>query len=132
MDEKTLFDRVVEYYARHKSNPGSISQDELNDILGAFKRQVLEDAIPQIEKSELEKAKARVNEEASAYKRKVFQNLRRSLIIEAIFVAFLVGIVVNQVTWLIPEAWNWCLGVIAISLIVCTLLVVLSTTEPEE
>lgn len=132
MEDKTLFDGVIEYYARHKCNPGNISQDELNNILGAFKQQVLKDAIPQIEKAELTKAKARVDEKVKAYKRKTFQTLKRSLIIEAILVAFLVGIIVNQVTTLIPELWYYCLGVILISLISCVLLVVLGTAEPKE
>lgn len=132
MEERTLFDWVVEYYARHKSSHGNISQDEFNDILKAFKQQVLKDAITRIEKSELDKVKAKVDEEAKAYKRKTFQNLKRSLIIEAILVAFLVGIIVNQVTNLIPELWYCCLGVIIISLVTCMLLVILATTEPKE
>ncbi len=132
MDEKTLFDRVVEYYARHKCTPGNISQDEFNNILGAFKHQVLKDAIPQIEKDELHEAQMRVNEEVRAYKRKAFQTLKRSLIVEAILVAFFVGIIVNQVTNVIPEVWYCCLGAIVISLIICLLLVILGTAEPKE
>jgi len=132
MKEKTLFDNVVEYYARHKCNPGTISQDEYDSILEAFRKKVLEDAIPQFEKEEWEKAKARVEAEVKAYKRKALQNLKRSLIIDAILVAFLVGIIVNQVTTLIPEAWYCCLGVILVSFGACVLLVILGTAEPEE
>lgn len=130
MAEKTLFDRVVEYYARHKCNPGNISQDEFNNILGAFKHQVLEDAIPKIEKDELEKAKVRVDEEVKSYKRKALQALKLSLIIETIFLAFLVGIVVNQVTNLIPPEGLWI--AIFLSLIVSAFIVYIATLEPKE
>ena len=93
---------------------------------------MLQDAIPQIEKEELAKAKARVDEEVKAYKRQALQTLKRSLIVEAILVAFFVGIIVNQVTNIIPELWYCCLGAIIVSLIVCVLLVMLGTTEPKE
>lgn len=132
MAEKTLFDTVVEYYARHRYTAGNIPQDELNSIIESFKHQVSKDAIPRIEKDELEKAKARVDEEVKAYKRQALQTLKRSLIIEAILVAFFVGIIVNQVTNIIPELWYCCLGAIIVSLIVCVLLVMLGTTEPKE
>ncbi len=130
MEDKTLFDRVVEYYARHKCNPGNISQEEFSNILGAFKHQVLQDAIPQIEKEELDKAKARVDEEVKSHKRKALQALKLSLIIETIFLAFLVGIVVNQVTNLIPPEGLWI--AIFVSLIVSAFIVYIATLEPKE
>lgn len=132
MEGKKLFDIVVEYYARHRPNAGNVPQEELNSIIEAFKYQVSKDALPRIEKEELEKAKARVDEEVRAYKRRTFQTLKRSIIIEAILVAFFVGIIVNQVTNVIPELWYCCLGAIVVSLIVCVLLVILGTSEPKE
>lgn len=132
MKEKALFDQVVEYYARHRYTGGSVSQEEFHAIVEAFKRQVAEDAIPYIEKAEFEEAKARVNAEVKAYKRKALRALKRSLIVEAIFVAFFVGVIVNQVTNIIPKLWYCCLGAILVSLIVCVLLVILGTMEPKE
>ncbi len=132
MKEETLFDGVVDCYVRHKCKSDEIPQDEFHNIVEAFKLQLLKDAASQIEKDELEKGKARADEEVKAYKRKTFQALKRSLIVEAILVAFCVGIIVNQVTTVIPEVWNYCIGVIIISLLVCVLLVILGTAEPKE
>lgn len=130
MEEKPLFDIVIDYYARHRSNPSNIPLDELNSIKKSFKYQVAKDAIPWIEKEELEKAKARVEEEVKSYKRKALQALKLSLIIETIFLAFLVGIVVNQVTNLIPPEGLWI--AIIVSLIVSAFIVYLATLEPKE
>lgn len=130
MAGETLLDKVVKYYAHHKCNPQKISQDELMSILEAFKQQLLKDAIPQIEKDELEKAKARVDEEVKSYKRKAFQTLKLSLVIETIFLAFLVGIVVNQVTNLIPSEYWW--ETIILSLIISAFTVRIATLEPKE
>ncbi len=132
MGEKTLFDIVIDYYARHRSNSGNVPLGELSEIKESFKHRAAQGAIPWIEKEELEKAKARVDEEVKSYKRKAFQTLKRSIIIEAILVAFFVGIIVNQVTNVIPELWYCCLGAIVISLIVCVLLIMLVTSEPKE
>jgi len=130
MEEKTLFDIVIDYYARHRSNSSNIPLDELNSIKKTFKHQVAKDAIPWIEKEELEKARARVDEEVKSYKRKALQALKLSLVIETIFLAFLVGIVVNQVTNLIPPEGLWI--AIIVSLLVSAFIVYIATLEPKE
>ena len=86
--------------------------------------------LQQFEKEELAKAKARVDEEVKSHKRRALQALKLSLIIETIFLAFLVGIVVNQVTNLIPPEGLW----IAIfgSLIISAFIVFIATLEPKE
>jgi len=60
----------------------------------------------------------------------LLQKVRISLIVETIFIAFLVGIVVNQVTNLIPKQ-HWRLAII-ISMGLCVFMVILATVEPKE
>lgn len=54
-------------------------------------------------------------------------NSYKSLICEAIFIAFLVGITVNQATYLFPENDLFAYFIIIISILICILILWLET-----
>lgn len=123
-------DTVVAYYVRHKFQCDVTNQNEFAEIVEVIKTNILEEALPRISEKKLSEEKQKVAEEAKQYKRQLLQKVRISLIVETIFIAFLVGIVVNQVTNLIPKQHWWL--VIIISLGLCVFMVILATVEPKE
>lgn len=123
-------DTVVAYYVRHKFRCDVTDQDEFAKIVETIKMNILEEALPQISEKKLSEARQKVEEEARQYKKQLLQKVRISLIVETIFIAFLVGIVVNQVTNLIPKQ-HWWLAIV-ISLGLCVFMVILATVEPKE
>ena len=127
---QSQLDKVVGYYVRHICHSGVTDQEELAAITEAVKINILEETLPQISAQRLTEANRRVEEEARQYKRRLLQNVKISLIVETILIAFLVGIAVNQVTSLIPS--QYCLWAIIISLVLCVLMVMLATAEPKE
>ena len=123
-------DTVIAYYVRHKLRCDVPNEDEFGEIVEAIKTNILEEALPQISVKKLSEAREKVEEEARQYKKQLLQKVRISLIVETIFIAFLVGIVVNQVTNLIPKQ-HWRLAII-ISMGLCVFMVILATVEPKE
>ena len=123
-------DKVVGYYVRHACHSGVTNQDELAEITEAIKMNILEEALPQISEKKLNEALQKAEEEAKQHKRELLQNIKITLIVETIFIAFLVGIIVNQATNLIPK--EHCLAAIIISLILCAFMVMLAAAEPKE
>ena len=123
-------DTVIAYYVRHKLRCDVPNEDEFGEIVEAIKTNILEEALPQISEKKLSEAREKVEEEARQYKKQLLQKVRISLIVETIFIAFLVGIVVNQVTNLIPKQ-HWRLAII-ISMGLCVFMVILATVEPKE
>lgn len=123
-------DKVVGYYVRHACHSGVTNQDELAEITEAIKMNILEEALPQISEKKLNEALQKAEEEAKQHKRELLQNIKITLIVETIFIAFLVGIIVNQATNLIPK--EHCLEAIIISLILCAFMVMLAVAEPKE
>lgn len=65
-------------------------------------------------------------EQAEAEKQKILRKFKVTLIIETIFIAFLIGIIVNQVTNLIPNKWIISTSIIIVALLVCVLMVLLT------
>lgn len=127
---QTRLDKVVGYYVRHACHSGVTDQDELAEITEAIKMNILEEALPQISEGKLNEALQKVEEEAKQHKKELLQNIRITLIVETIFIAFLVGIIVNQVTNLIPK--EHCIAAIIISLLLCGFMVLLATASPKE
>lgn len=123
-------DKVVGYYVRHACHSGVTDQDELAEITEAIKTIILEEALPQISENKLNEAFRKAEEEAKQHKKQLLQNIKITLIVETIFIAFLVGIMVNQVTSLIPK--EHCMAAIVISLILCGFMVLLATAAPKE
>lgn len=127
---QSQLDKVVGYYVRHVCPGATIDKNELAEITDSIKMHILAEALPQISEDKLNDALQKAEEEARQYKKKLFQNIKVSIIVETIFIAFLVGIMVNQVTNLIPP--ELCLAAIIIPLVLCTLMVILTTEEPKE
>lgn len=127
---QSRIDKIVGYYVRHACHSGVIDQDELAEITEAIKMNILEESLPQISEKKLNEATQKIEEEAKEYKRKLLQKIKVTIIIETMFIAFLVGIVVNQVTYLIPNKY-WPLAIL-ISLVLCVFMVILATAEPKE
>lgn len=128
---RSKFDQIIESYVKSvlsneaKSNPDSISrlsdalkQDILSDVADEEVKQLRKKA-----EQEAELHKKHIISEAEQYKKNIIKKAERSLIYEAIFIAFLVGMVVNQVTNLVPQSGWWAGGIILGALLVCVLLI---------
>lgn len=125
------FDQVIESYVKsvlsdeEKNNPTSISrladalkQDLLSDVNDEEVKQLRKEA-----KKEADRYKEDIISEAENHKKNIIRKAERSLIYEAIFIAFLVGMIVNQVTNLVPNSGWWAGGIIFGALLLCVLLV---------
>lgn len=134
-----LLDNVIKSYVTGSGEKKGkrFTKKQTEVMASALKGKIVsEELIPLVSESQLRVEKKKIEQEAKAYKAKIFSRLRVTLIFETIFVAFLVGIVVNQATagisWL-SERLNWISwGSVIIALLVCILVVILGTSNTGE
>lgn len=131
----SMLDQVIESYIKsllsdeEKNNlasisrlAGSLKQDILSDVKDEEIKKLIKEA-----KNDADRYKENLISEAENHKKKIIRNAERSLIYEAIFIAFLVGMIVNQVTGFVPKSGWWAGGIILSALLVCILLVYAET-----
>ena len=122
-DTETMFDQVVEHYIQQFRPKGSnISDFEMENIFQSVKKNIRDEVMDFIEEEERKKILNKIEGEAKDYRKKLFRKVKVT-----IFVAFLVGLIVNQVTSLIPQVYCW--GVIILSFLACVLLIFLETKD---
>ena len=127
-DIETMFDQVVEHYIQQFRPKGSnISDFEMENIFQSVKKNIRDEVMDFIEEEERKKILNKIEGEAKDYRKKLFRKVKVTIIVETIFVAFLVGLIVNQVTSLIPQVYCW--GVIILSFLACVLLIFLETKD---
>lgn len=114
--ETPRLDGIIEEFVKNHSH--DVSEDQIDLLSQALRNDIIKETM-----------QLRVTKEALDYKRKLLCGIRITLVIETIFLAFFVGLIVNQTTNLIPERFCWC--VIIVSLLLCVLLVVAATSEPK-
>lgn len=117
---KSMFDNMVKHYvASFIRTEDNIPESEQISIEQAVRSEVLENASKIISRDLAKK-------EANKEKKKILKKFKITLIIEALFIAFLVGIIVNQVTLFIPV--NHIAGITAIvtSLLLCIIILFLN------
>lgn len=117
---KSMFDNMVKHYVasfiRTKNN---IPESEKISIEQAVRSEVLENASKIISRDLAKK-------EANKEKKKILKKFKITLIIEALFIAFLVGIIVNQVTLFVPVNHIAGITAIVISLLLCIIILFLN------
>lgn len=120
----SMFDNIVKYYvtSRLNSKENNLSDSEKIGIEQGIRSEVLKEVHGMLGRDLLDKAE----EDANKAKRKIVKKFKITLIIETLFIGFLIGIIVNQVTLFIPV--HWIAGVIAIvvSLILCVIILFLN------
>lgn len=119
-----MIDKIVNHYVMsHLSSGGKTFPDnELRSIETGIRTKLLEEAYKIFKTDLLKKAQ----EQAEAEKQKILRKFKVTLIIETIFIAFLIGVIVNQVTNLIPNKWIISTSIIIVALLVCVLMVLLT------
>ncbi len=127
---KNMLDTIVAAYVETFRKGRYIDQAEMDQIIESLKKQVLDDAVPLFEETELEKARKDIELEVRAYRKKLLHKLTVSIIIETIFIAFIVGLIVNQVTNLIPDRFG--IWVIIVGMLICVLFVSLLVSGQEK
>lgn len=124
MMASSMFDQVVEAYVKsvlneeEKKNPSSVDM-----VANSLKEAILKD----LRKDESILLSKEAKEDARSYKKTLIRKVKRTLIYETIFLAFLVGMIVNQATSFVPEKPYFAMGVIVVALIVCALLICAET-----
>lgn len=122
-NSESMLDKIVKHYVESLNKNGSnISDSEKASISEALRSKVLQEVFVKFKDSFHAKVKIEVAEE----KRKILKNFKTTLIIETLVIAFLIGIIVNQVTSLIPKHWFISTAIIVISLLICVLMVFLT------
>lgn len=123
-DHNTMFGKIIKHYVNSNlNNKSKITVQELLKIQSGIQNEVIKEIFQSYKGDLLDKARIKAQEE----KRKIIKRVKLSLIIETIFIAFLVGIIVNQVTNFIPCNNFFSIAVIIIALIICLLMVLLTT-----
>lgn len=124
---KSKLDQMVEVYAEHKQmfNSATVTPKEKAFMIARLKELALDDALKDIKNEQIQQMKQEAKKEAKSYKKSLFKKVRTTLIIETIFVALLVGIMVNQFTILLPS--NSSGLIIIVCLLLCILLIWLET-----
>lgn len=128
---ESMFDKVVTYYVKDFCrNNEHLSEEEIDTLSNTIKNDIWNNALPFMKQNQLEEFQKQAKKEAKTYKKNLIRKMKISIIVETIFLAFCVGIIVNQVTNIIPSQYCW--HVIIISLLICVSLVMLATIEPKE
>ena len=119
-----MIDKIVKHYVMSflSSEGKTFSDDELHIMETGIRTKLLEEACKILKTNLLKNAQ----EQAEAEKQKILRKFKVTLIIETIFIAFLIGIIVNQVTNLIPNTWIISTSIIIVALLVCVLMVLLT------
>lgn len=119
-----MIDKIVKHYVMSflSSEGKTFSDDELHIMETGIRTKLLEEACKILKTNLLKNAQ----EQAEAEKQKILRKFKVTLIIETIFIAFLIGIIVNQVTNLIPNKWIISTSIIIVALLVCVLMVLLT------
>ena len=132
---RSRFDQVVEFYVKSKlSDEEKTNLSSIDNFSAALKKEILSDLrdeeIRRMQK-EVKEQKEQYLESAAAeakqYKKKLIKKTKKNLIYEAIFIALLVGITVNQVTYLIPQNKLLAYFIIISALLFCNLILWLET-----
>ncbi len=118
-------DQILESYAvrNHMYDPATASAEDKQFVLDALRELISSDLRDQF----IRQLKKDACEEAKRYKKSLFKKVRTSIIIETILVAFLVGLIVNQVTSLLTGYAVSATIIIVVSLLLCILLIWLET-----
>lgn len=118
---KSMFYNIVKYYVTShlNSKENNLSDSEKIGIEQGIRSEVLKEVHGMLGRDLLDKAK----EDANKAKRKIVKKFKITLIIETLFIGFLIGIIVNQVTNLIPRCTHISLAVIIIAFLACVLMV---------
>lgn len=128
-----MFDAILEKYIREKSKSQDegFSEDDLGCIVKSLKDNILQNELFPLAKLKMEREeKQKIDEQAKKYKEKIYSKLEVTIIVETIFIAFLVGLIVNQVTNWLDGCFEWQSAVVVIiSLIICTLIVIVGTAK---
>ena len=119
-----MIDKIVKHYVMSflSSEGKTFSDDALHIMETGIRTKLLEEACKILKTNLLKNAQ----EQAEAEKQKILRKFKVTLIIETIFIAFLIGIIVNQVTNLIPNKWIISTSIIIVALLVCVLMVLLT------
>ena len=119
-----MIDKIVKHYVMSflSSEGKTFSDDELHIMETGIRTKLLEEACKILKTTLLKNAQ----EQAETEKQKILRKFKVTLIIETIFIAFLIGIIVNQVTNLIPNKWIISTSIIIVALLVCVLMVLLA------
>lgn len=119
-----MIDKIVKHYVMSflSSEGKTFSDDELHIMETGIRTKLLEEACKILKTNLLKNAQ----EQAEAEKQKILRKFKVTLIIKTIFIAFLIGIIVNQVTNLIPNKWIISTSIIIVALLVCVLMVLLT------
>lgn len=119
-----MIDKIVKHYVMSflSSEGKTFPDDELHIMETGIRTKLLEEACKILKTNLLKNAQ----EQAEAEKQKILRKFKVTLIIETIFIAFLIGIIVNQVTNLIPNKWIISTSIIIVALLVCVLMVLLT------
>lgn len=119
-----MIDKIVKHYVMSflSSEGKTFSDDELHIMETGIRTKLLEEACKILKTNLLKNAQ----EQAEAEKQKILRKFKVTLIIETIFIAFLIGVIVNQVTNLIPNKWIISTSIIIVALLVCVLMVLLT------
>lgn len=115
---ESMLENLTNYYAKHHFN-GSL--DEIQAMSKRLQKDVLDEAYLLISETELQKAREKAKSEVKTQKQKWIRRAKLSLVVETLFVAFFVGIIVNQITsWISTE---FSVVVVILSLFACAFLV---------
>lgn len=118
---EVILDNIVNNYVDSlniDNDKNKIREADRLFISNSVKSELQRGFFIKFKKSLLIKAK----EEAEKEKRKIISRFKITLIIETIFIAFLVGIIVNQVSSLLPVQWY----IILIALILCFFMILIN------
>lgn len=139
---KSKLDQVIESYVTSKLNDeekknlsivsrfsDALKHELLSDVNDGIISQMREEAtieVGQYKKrkiAEAEKESNAIIAEAKKHKKTLVKKAKRSLIYETILVALLVGIVVNQITSLLPKGFLAAAFISIIALLICNWII---------
>lgn len=133
VDKADILDTLLDTYIQQKHfKDTAVTENEVAAVTAAIKQKVLDEAYRYYTEEQISQAREKAEREAKERRRKLLAKVKRTLVIETIFLALTVGLIVNQITTWIPDGYNWSVPAVVIGLMVCTLLVVIMASDSTE
>lgn len=139
VEKPDILDTLLDTYIQQKHfKDTAVNEDEVAAVTAAIKQKVLDEAYRYYTEEQINQAREKAEREAKERRRKLLAKVKRTLVIETIFLALTVSIIANQITnWIshveVPDAPFLPSAItVIIGLMVCTLLVVIMASDSTE
>lgn len=124
-----IIDRLVQSYANNKNLiPEDVDKELRDQVIESVKEKVIAEAYEQFTQEQINEAK----DKAKIQHKRTMEGLTIKLVVETMFLATAVGVIVNQISFWIPKEIGASIGATIIALLFCVVALFLVKSDSKE